>query len=196
MWVSLPLPLCCAQTQLKKQKTISRNTDGGLVTKLCMTLPIPKTVTHHVPLPMGFPGQEYLSGFPFHSPGDLPGCGTEPGSPALAGRFFTYQTTREVAAIKTAGLSKKAQHILFPETYEVFVLSIFSWGKEEATETSKPRKFCQWPQTVISPSYLKELVPSNDPSQSSNEIRSGIVPRLELFYRCLQRWGGTWLRNK
>ena len=107
-----------------------------------MTLPIPKTVTHHVPLSMGFPGQEYLSGFPFRSPGDLPGCGTEPGSPALADRFFTYQTTREVAAIKTAGLSKKAQHILFPETYEVFVLSIFSWGKEEATGTSKPRKFC------------------------------------------------------
>ena len=44
---------------------------------------------------MGFPRQEYLSGFPFHSPRDLPGWGIEPGSPALAGRFFTYQTTRE-----------------------------------------------------------------------------------------------------
>ena len=44
---------------------------------------------------VGFPRQEYLSGFPFCSPGDLPGRGIEPGSPALAGRFFTYQTPRE-----------------------------------------------------------------------------------------------------
>ena len=40
------------------------------------------------------------------------------------------------------------------------------------------------------------VVPSNDPSQSNNEISSGIVPRPELFYRCLQRWDGKWLRNK
>ena len=32
---------------------------------------------------MGFPGQEYWSGFPFPSPGDLPDPGTEPWSPAL-----------------------------------------------------------------------------------------------------------------
>ena len=44
---------------------------------------------------MGFPRQGYLSGFPFRSPRDLPGWGIEPESPALAGRFFTYQTTRE-----------------------------------------------------------------------------------------------------
>ena len=32
---------------------------------------------------MGFPRQEYWSGFPFSSPGDLPNMGMEPGSPAL-----------------------------------------------------------------------------------------------------------------
>ena len=32
---------------------------------------------------MGFPRQEYCSGLPFPSPGDLPDQGTEPGSPAL-----------------------------------------------------------------------------------------------------------------
>ena len=32
---------------------------------------------------MGFSRQEYLSGFPFPSPGDLPDLGIEPGSPAL-----------------------------------------------------------------------------------------------------------------
>ena len=36
-----------------------------------------------VPLSMGFSRQEYWSGLPFPSPGDLPGPGIEPGSPAL-----------------------------------------------------------------------------------------------------------------
>ena len=38
---------------------------------------------------LGFPRQEYWSGLPFPSPGDLPNSGIEPMSPALAGRFFT-----------------------------------------------------------------------------------------------------------
>ena len=44
---------------------------------------------HQAPLSMGFPRQEYWSGFPFPSPGDLPDLGIEPTSPALAGGFFT-----------------------------------------------------------------------------------------------------------
>ena len=40
---------------------------------------------------MGSPRQEYWSGLPFPSPGDLPDPVTEPTSPALAGRFFTTE---------------------------------------------------------------------------------------------------------
>ena len=43
---------------------------------------------------MGFPRQEYWNGLPFHPPGDLPGPGIEPASPAalaLAGEFFTAE---------------------------------------------------------------------------------------------------------
>ena len=50
------------------------------------------TVAHQTPLSMGFSRQEYWSGLPFPTPGDLPNPGTEPSSPAspaLAGRFFT-----------------------------------------------------------------------------------------------------------
>jgi len=36
---------------------------------------------------MGFPGQEYWSGLPFPSTGDLPNPGTEPTSPSLAGAY-------------------------------------------------------------------------------------------------------------
>ena len=40
------------------------------------------TVTCQAPLSMGFSRQEYGSGLPFPSPGDLPDPGIEPGSPA------------------------------------------------------------------------------------------------------------------
>ena len=40
---------------------------------------------------MGFPRQEYWSGFPFPSPGDLPDSGIELTSPALTGRLFTTE---------------------------------------------------------------------------------------------------------
>ena len=43
------------------------------------------------PLSMGFSRQEYWSGSPFPTPGDLPNPGIEPVSPALAGRFFTTE---------------------------------------------------------------------------------------------------------
>ena len=48
------------------------------------------TVACHVPPSMGFPNQEYWSRL-FPSPGDLPGLGIEPVSPALAGGFFTTE---------------------------------------------------------------------------------------------------------
>ena len=43
----------------------------------------PWTVAYQAPQSMEFSRQEYWSGLPFPSPGDLPDPGTEPGSPAL-----------------------------------------------------------------------------------------------------------------
>ena len=40
---------------------------------------------------MGFLRQEYWSGLPFPSPGDLPDLGIEPPSPAMTGRFITTE---------------------------------------------------------------------------------------------------------
>ena len=57
--------------------------DGGLVAKSCLTLVILWAVSCQAPLSMGFSRQEYWSGLPFPSPGDLPDPGIEPGSPAL-----------------------------------------------------------------------------------------------------------------
>ena len=47
-------------------------------------------VTHN-PLSMGLPRQDYWSGLPFPSPGDLPDPGNDPASRVLAGRFFTTE---------------------------------------------------------------------------------------------------------
>ena len=49
----------------------------------------PLTTAHQVPLSLGFSRQEYWCGLPCPLPGVLPDSGTEPTSPALAGRFFT-----------------------------------------------------------------------------------------------------------
>ena len=43
----------------------------------------PWTVAYQAPPSMEFSRQAYWSGLPFPSPGDLPGPGIKPGSPAL-----------------------------------------------------------------------------------------------------------------
>ena len=69
---------------------------GGLVTKLCPTLATPWTIACQASLSMGFPQQEYWTGLPFPPPRDLPNPRMETASlvsPALAGGFFTSNTT-------------------------------------------------------------------------------------------------------
>ena len=49
------------------------------------------TVAYQAPLSMGFSRQEYWSGLPLPSPGDLPNPGMEPGSPALEADTLTSE---------------------------------------------------------------------------------------------------------
>ena len=51
----------------------------------------PWTVAHQAPLPMGFSRQEYWSGLPFPSPGDLPDPEIKPRSPALQADTLTSE---------------------------------------------------------------------------------------------------------
>ena len=62
-----------------------------------VTLRDSMAVAHQAPLSMGFPRQEYWSGLPFPSPGDLPDPQSKPTSPALAGRFFTSEPPGSLA---------------------------------------------------------------------------------------------------
>ena len=55
----------------------------------------PWTAAHQAPLSMRFSRQEYWSGLPFPSPGDLPDPGIEPRSPALEADALTSEPTRD-----------------------------------------------------------------------------------------------------
>ena len=62
-----------------------------LVTSCVQLFATPWIVAHQTLLSMGFPRQEYWSGLPCPSPGDLPDPRIESASLALAGRFFTTE---------------------------------------------------------------------------------------------------------
>ena len=62
----------------------------------------PWAVAYRAPPSMEFSRQEYGSGLPFPSPGDLPDPGIESMSPALAGGFFTAEPPGKPINIITA----------------------------------------------------------------------------------------------
>ena len=63
---------------------------------------------HQAPLSRGFSRQEYWTGLPFASPGNLTDPGIEPGSPTLIDRRFTVWAT--------GGLSFRGSVVLFSTT--------------------------------------------------------------------------------
>ena len=66
-------------------------TDSDNVLSHVRLFATPWTVAHQAPLSMGFSRQEYWSGLPFPSPGDLPNPGIEPRSPALQADTLTSE---------------------------------------------------------------------------------------------------------
>ena len=64
-------------------------------------------VARQASLCMGFPRQEYWSGLPFPSPGDLPDPGIKPAPPALAGGFFTPESPGKPYGVDRVLLFKK-----------------------------------------------------------------------------------------
>ena len=87
---------------------------------------------------MGFPRQEYWSGLPFPSPGDLPDLGIKPASPALAGGFLTTSATWETLDSVVKNL---------PAKQETWVQSL-GWEdpleEEMATHSSIPAWEIPW----------------------------------------------------
>ena len=91
---------------------------AGLVLKSCPTLETPWTVACKVSLPMGLSRQEYWSGLPFPSPGNLPDPGIKPGSPALQAsqnlrkpeNSWLHRTSRNKRPYKSLHTYTKTNH--------------------------------------------------------------------------------------
>ena len=80
------------------------------------------TVAHQAPPSMGFSRQEYWSGLPFPSPGDLPDQGIEPGSPALQSDALPSEPPgTNVNKFTMNILSKKHQELQEHSSYKDYI---------------------------------------------------------------------------
>ena len=107
----------CAQQLIQSPHSGCR--EAWLVAMLCSTLATPWTVALQAPLSMGFARQEYWSGLPFPTPGDVPDPRIEPGSPALQAEFLPTELqgksphsracaeTREATAMKSLRIATR-----------------------------------------------------------------------------------------
>ena len=76
---------------------------------LCAT---PWTVAHQALLSVGFSRQEYWSGLPFPSPGDLPDPGIKPRSPALQTDVLTSEPPGKLAWNREGFLKPKKEQTI------------------------------------------------------------------------------------
>ena len=86
-------------------KTVTLGKDYSIKVKVKSLSPVqlfavPWTVVYQASLSMGFSRQEYWSGLPFLSPGDLPDPGIEPRSPALQADALPSEPPRKPCSIK------------------------------------------------------------------------------------------------
>ena len=70
----------------------------------------PWTGAHQAPLSLGFSRQEYWSGLPFPSPGELPDPGIEPRSPALQADALTSEPPGKPTLQQENRLNEKPRH--------------------------------------------------------------------------------------
>ena len=75
--------------ELQTNHKHSESESESEVAQSCLTLCDPWTVAHQASPSMGFSRQEYWSGLPFPSPGDLLDPGIEPRSPTLQADALT-----------------------------------------------------------------------------------------------------------
>ena len=83
------MPTQDVSTQLRKGTTEKTQPDSEH--QVGSDFATPWTVAYQAPPSMGFSRQEYWSGLPFPSPGDLPDPGIEPGSPTFQADALTSE---------------------------------------------------------------------------------------------------------
>ena len=117
---------------------------GGLVAKSCPTLATPQTVPCQAPLSVEFSRQEYWSGLPFPSPGDLPNPKIEPRSPALQANSFPHSVRWEWLCLPfiSVGAENHGSSVTFPRSPNPNVTS-----PENCSVSAKKQKYSgEWPE--------------------------------------------------
>ena len=102
------------------------------------------TVAYQASLSVEFSKQEYWSGVPFPTPGDLPDPGIKPtsfASPALAGRFFTTSATWKAHQQYLLSFNDETEH------YIRFYMEIVKKKKKEECRIwdSSPQSILVYP---------------------------------------------------
>ena len=135
----------------------------------------PRTIAYQASQSMGFSRQEYWSGLPFPSPGDLPNPGIEPGSPALQADALpteppgkplwwsvpaTRNTIWERSFMETNSESRICVHIFLWTHFgmgKIWTTGLCSWSSLRMADfPSTVVLICTNP-SALSPKFLSDL---------------------------------------
>ena len=111
---------------------------------------------------MGFSRQEYWSGLPFPSPGDLPGPGIEPMSlvsPTLAGGFFFTTAPLGISGRGEPSVNKKVYCILLLSSSSVLEIDTLVYLSNRLIYLRKARIF----------SFSRALLPRREYSRLKSD---------------------------
>ena len=130
----------------------------------------PWTVAHQAPLSVGFSRQEYWSGLPFPSAGDLPHPGVESGSPALQAGALPSQPPEQCLFLSVIEWLRANTHSDVTSIWESYFIlkSIFTtlWRLGKLVCNTYP---------VARPSQVAPVI--KNPPANAGEVRdSGVIP--------------------
>ena len=111
----------------------------------------PWTVAYQAPPSVGFSRQEYWSGLPFPSPGDLPNPGIEPRSPALLADALPSEPPGEVRG--------------YEDAFKVGKVQFWTFSRISVPSPRVPQPLCVWTKvfknTLPNPSWPLHLIVTN-----------------------------------
>ena len=149
---------CCTFNLLAKVKVKSLSCIRIFVT--------PWTVAYQAPLSMGFSREEYWSGLPRPSPGDLPNPRIETQVSCTSGRFFIIWATREVPLLLSGG-SAGSWNFLQCIPRNEWNLSTCIMPKHSAGIWDRP-----WTQRVPAVALMEEI---NKPSDHTGQHTASFI---------------------
>ena len=133
-WNGVPLPsltyMCMYwqfYTQESKEATFEHKVKVKMKSLTHVQLATPWAIAYQAPPSMEFSSQEYCSGLPFPSPGDLPDPGIEPWSPALQADALLSEPPG-----KPRQYIKKQKHH-FADKVKAMVFPVVKYGCEKWT---------------------------------------------------------------